>query len=137
MIASLQASATEAEADGTLPTSTDLAVQADAETDWYRFIEDRLTSIPEDEPVVIVFASGGGSRAAIFTALTLEFLARTHVGSLGQRQSPGEPSESRRSWADNIVLISAVSGGSLATAHFVARVRPAKREYIGIEIHQS
>ena len=137
MIASLQASATEAEADGTLPTSTDLAVQADAETDWYRFIEDRLTSIPEDEPVVIVFASGGGSRAAIFTALTLEFLARTHVGSLGQRQSPGEPSESRRSWADNIVLISAVSGGSLATAHFVARVHPAKREYIGIEIHQS
>jgi hypothetical protein len=55
-------------------------------------------------PVVIVAASGGGSRAAIYTAYTLE---RLH------RDTPEV--------ADHLQAISSVSGGSLASAAYVAR----------------
>jgi hypothetical protein len=77
---------------------------------WFDQFKARLASIPPAEgPVVFVAASGGGSRAAIFTALTLEALKRT----------PLNPQVGGRTWADNIVLISSVSGGSLATAYYV------------------
>ena len=42
-------------------------------------------------PVVFVAASGGGSRAAIFTALVLELLDQT-------------PFDSEKSWGDRILL---------------------------------
>lgn len=80
-------------------------------------LEARLRGIPENEPVVFVAASGGGSRAAIFTSLVYEFLARRPLATIG-----GDPStKAPRTWADNIVVVSSVSGGSLATAHFVER----------------
>lgn len=81
----------------------------------YHHLEMRIRSIPEETPIVLVAASGGGSRAAIFTSLVYELLAR--------RQLAEDPAATgkHRVWADNIVLISSVSGGSLATAHFVHR----------------
>jgi hypothetical protein len=79
-------------------------------------LETRIRGIPENEPVVFVAASGGGSRAAIFTSLVYEFLARRPVQASG-RSAQATP----RNWADNIVMVSSVSGGSLATAHFVER----------------
>lgn len=80
-------------------------------------LEARLRGIPENEPVVFVAASGGGSRAAIFTSLVYEFLARRPLATGGGDAATSPP----RTWADNIVAISSVSGGSLATAHFVER----------------
>ncbi|MGH7680078.1 MAG: patatin-like phospholipase family protein [Gemmatimonadaceae bacterium] len=57
-----------------------------------------------DGPVVVMAASGGGSRAAIFTARTLEALeARTPLV------------------AENLQAISSVSGGSLANAVYISR----------------
>jgi len=90
-------------------------------SDWY---DHALARLQGEGPAVIVVPSGGGSRAAIFTALVLECLARTPTpdwsppttgmdGSTVARQST--------SWADRIFLISSVSGGSLATAEYVAR----------------
>lgn len=55
-------------------------------------------------PVVIMAASGGGSRAAVYTALTLTHLERDFPEVAMQLQ-----------------LISSVSGGSLANAAYVAR----------------
>lgn len=52
-----------------------------------------------DQPSVIVAASGGGTRAALYTASALEGLAR--IGA-----------------ADDIVLVSGVSGGGVALADF-------------------
>jgi hypothetical protein len=74
---------------------------------WYNHMIKRLESLDEKEPAVFVAASGGGSRASIFTALVLEDLARRQLGDKG------------KSWADHIVLISSVSGGSLANAYYV------------------
>ena len=58
----------------------------------------------EGEPVVVLAASGGGSRAAIYTAKTLVSLAHD-----------------LRDVAKQLQAISSVSGGSLATAAYVAR----------------
>jgi hypothetical protein len=58
----------------------------------------------DGEPVVVMAASGGGSRAAIYTAYTLE---RLH------RELPDV--------AAHLQAISSVSGGSLASAAYVAR----------------
>ncbi len=60
---------------------------------------------PGNLPVVVMAASGGGSRAAIYAALTLD--------SLGSRAelSPVQ---------DNLHAISSVSGGSLTNAAYVA-----------------
>jgi hypothetical protein len=79
---------------------------------WPKYMLARVQTIPEGEPVVLVAAAGGGSRAAIFAGLVLESLAR-------------EPFPGRRpddTWADHIVLVSGVSGGSLGTAIFVHRL---------------
>src|SRR5580698_2791971 len=58
----------------------------------------------DNGPIVIMAASGGGSRAAIYTAFTLERLVRD------------EPDV-----ANHLQAISSVSGGSLAAAAYVAR----------------
>ena len=76
----------------------------------YDYLIERVQQTRPHEPVVFVAASGGGSRAAIFAALILEGLAREPI-------APGYP----KTWADQIVMISSVSGGSLASAHFVYR----------------
>jgi len=77
---------------------------------WYAAFGQRIRSIPEGEPVLLVAASGGGSRAAIFAGLAMEALARTPCGA-----REGDH------WARHVALISSVSGGSLATAQFVQR----------------
>jgi hypothetical protein len=89
---------------------------------WFQQFQARVESIPEGEgPVVLVAASGGGSRAAIFTGLALDALRRTPLDPTLDLGPPG----GRRTWADNVVLVSSVSGGSLATAWYVHRLGPA------------
>ena len=58
----------------------------------------------EGGPVVVMAASGGGSRAAVYTALTLEALHNARLDI-----------------ACSVQAISSVSGGSLANAAYVAR----------------
>jgi hypothetical protein len=102
-----------------------------AEADWLRYLDQRLDALPDDDgPVVLVAASGGGSRAAMFTALVLDAMM-THIdpqGDLvtvlpedaaipkGHVLSARDPK--RPMLRDRIALISGVSGGSLATAYF-------------------
>jgi hypothetical protein len=76
--------------------------------DWPRLFHQRIRQVPQGEPVVLVAASGGGSRAAIFAGLVLEALTREPF-----------PGDGSTSWGDHVVLISSVSGGSLGTARFV------------------
>lgn len=80
--------------------------------EWLDRFAERMDSVAADEPVILVAASGGGSRAAIFAALVLEALAREPYATVA---APN------RSWSDHVILITSVSGGSLATAHFVVR----------------
>ncbi len=88
---------------------------------WFGQLKDRIAAVPEGQgPVVLVAASGGGSRAAIFTALGLESLRRTPLDPA----EPLAPERRQRTWADNVVLLSSVSGGSLATAYYVQRLAP-------------
>jgi hypothetical protein len=90
---------------------------------WFEHLNSRIDAVPRAQPVMIVAASGGGSRAAIFTALVLETLARTPTETNAPFLDDGLAT-GQRTWADNVVLISSVSGGSLATAYHVA-ARPA------------
>jgi hypothetical protein len=58
-------------------------------------------------PVVVMIASGGGSRAAVFTGLTFQALnADSEIAEV----------------AENLHAISSVSGGSLANAAYIARL---------------
>jgi hypothetical protein len=91
---------------------------------WLGYLSERVDQVPTDQPVVLVAASGGGSRAAIFAALVLESLART---AIGPKESGEKEAKSERNWTDNIVLISSVSGGSLATAYHVAHKNSSDR----------
>ncbi len=72
---------------------------------------ERLTAqdwpYPGDDPVVLMAASGGGSRAAVYTALILKRLN-------GDKEL--------REIAKNLQAISSVSGGSLANAAYVTRL---------------
>ena len=68
----------------------------------------RITSGANNELLLIVTFSGGGTRAAAFAFGVLEALARTSV-DVG-----GEP----HPLLDEVDLISAVSGGSFTAAHF-------------------
>ena len=91
---------------------------------WFDHFLDRVRLIPPGEgPVVLVAASGGGSRAAIFTAATLEALRRTPLGMPLDPDQAVRAESRKRTWADNVVLISSVSGGSLATAQYVHRLQ--------------
>ena len=84
--------------------------QATAADEWPKLFLKRVQAVPAGEPILFVAASGGGSRAAIFADLVLEFLLREQTA----------PRKS--SWADHVVLISGVSGGSLGSATFVQRL---------------
>ncbi len=112
---------------------------------WYRHVLDRLDYIEEHAgagPVVIVAASGGGSRAALFTSLVLQALAEenfprlvtpprtqaagvisqlgaaTQLGPVGAASVAAPWGLWGGKWSDRVLLISSVSGGSLATADF-------------------
>ena len=65
------------------------------------------------EPVIFVAAAGGASRAAYWTASALGML-EDEARHAGPRGGPA------RRFADNIFVISSVSGGSLGAATFVA-----------------
>jgi hypothetical protein len=104
-----------------------------ATASWYDYLEKRIQATDPRRPVIFVAASGGGSRAALFTALVLEALAKEpFLDSEGKelRTGPdGKPRPASLTWADQIVLISGVSGGSLATAYYANRVtRPPEPE---------
>jgi hypothetical protein len=99
---------------GTLQSST-----TDSHS-WLKVLEKRLESI-ETGPVVLVSASGGGSRAALFTSLVLQHLAKEPID-----QTASTATSEHRTWSDNILLISSVSGGSLASARYAASPRTAK-----------
>jgi hypothetical protein len=58
---------------------------------------------PRQAPVVVLAASGGGSRAAIYTAYTLSMLHEEEFNEIGC----------------NLQAISSVSGGSLANAVYI------------------
>ncbi len=66
------------------------------------------------ETVVGLAASGGGSRAAYFAAAVLEEIRRSTI-----RVETAETPEAR-TLLDQLDVVSAVSGGSLAAAYFVA-----------------
>lgn len=111
---------------------------------WHRHMYDRIQKMPPG-PAVIVAASGGGSRAALFTALVLEGLTRTPMELLPflpsngaiesadadndddhladsvevRRASESASRSGESTWADHIALISGVSGGCLAAAYHV------------------
>ncbi|MGE3406195.1 MAG: patatin-like phospholipase family protein [Pirellulales bacterium] len=74
---------------------------------WYQSLLDRLDAVPGDQdcPYIFVAASGGGSRAALFTSLVYEHLSHVRIDG-------NEPDK-------HVAMISSVSGGSLASAHYV------------------
>lgn len=90
---------------------------------WYKAALARLARLPENDPVIFVAASGGGSRAAIFAGLVLETMALPPKEVLLplDGQAAFTPS-----WttplADSTFAISSVSGGSVAAAQYVASV---------------
>ena len=87
------------------------AAAEEASSRWFATLERRLRDLDANEPVVVVAASGGGSRAALFASLVYEEL---RDGQL----DPKLP----RPLARQVLLISSVSGGSLASAYFAAPV---------------
>ena len=87
---------------------------------WYADLETRLEKMPNG-PAVFVAASGGGSRAAMFTAMVLSMLHQEPMRVTDLNQSSGsDPSSlSQGTWGEHIVAISCVSGGTLAAARYV------------------
>jgi hypothetical protein len=87
---------------------------------WFDALRQRMHEVPGDAPAVFVAGSGGGSRAALFTALVLEGLRSMPTGT-------------GHTMDEQVVLISSVSGGSLATAYYVAPkpegYQPERREW--------
>ena len=73
--------------------------------------------LPVDPPGVIVgvAVSGGGSRAAMFSASVLHQLSTLDVGSGGRSESVLE----------KVTYLSSVSGGSLASAYYAMKKPPA------------
>lgn len=87
---------------------------------WLNAAQRRLASMPEG-PVVIVAASGGGSRAALFSGLVFELLQQTPMSLPPAKVRPkGMAPEKVGTWWDHVWMISSVSGGSLAAAEFAA-----------------
>jgi hypothetical protein len=121
--------------------SPTLPMDETIETIWFNALEDRLNHLPPG-PAIFVSASGGGARAAMFTALVLEAMRHTSSTGrpLGQEVTPPAPAagtpqgpplapSSPGSLADRIVLISSVSGGSLAAAYYVHQTFPHIRAF--------
>lgn len=132
----LSASAPTAQIDG------EAADDSERLEPWLEHLQGRLDAIPNDGmPVVLVAASGGGSRAALFTALVYEYLDRTPV----EYVSKDETRQYRVN--EHILLISSVSGGTLASACYVDSryadlrdaddgQRPVPRNFIRTEIEE-
>jgi hypothetical protein len=77
--------------------------------------------LPDEDLMVGLAVSGGGSRAATFAAGALEALAETPVRFKG----------STRSVLETVSYMSSVSGGSLATAYYVAKKPPKSESILG------
>jgi hypothetical protein len=84
----------------------------DSSLNWYQHMWERLEAIEKKGkgPIVVIAASGGGSRAALFTSLVLEGLDKEAFPDIKDNK-----------WSDRVLLVSSVSGGSLATAHLTFR----------------
>jgi hypothetical protein len=98
------------------PIPTDKNSTKDEESLWLTRLRariDRLDAKNPAGPVVFVAASGGGSRAALFTSLVLEYLNHKTI----QFDKAGPAVE----FGDHIALVSSVSGGSVATGYYYAR----------------
>jgi hypothetical protein len=80
--------------------------------EWAVHLLERIQKVPNNGPVVLVAAAGGGSRAAIFAGLVLESLAREPFGK-----------GNKKTWGNHVVLVSGVSGGSLGTARYIQGLR--------------
>ncbi len=114
---------------GTTPKQQEPATprNPNASTNWYDHFAARIESLDKGwpgepkAPVVLVAASGGGSRAAVFTALTLEMLEHQWLDQ-----------DLNRTWADHILMISGVSGGSLASAHYAHQLTDAVRSNVDV-----
>lgn len=78
-----------------------------------------FATLPEQDLLVGLAVSGGGSRAATFAAGAIEALAQIRVSDLGRE----------RSVIETITHMSSVSGGSLATAYYAVR-KPARSEAV-------
>ena len=76
---------------------------------------------PEQDLLVGLAISGGGSRAATFAAGALEALAETVV----------QQGQTNRSVLETVTYMSSVSGGSLATAYYVAKKPPKSEPVLG------
>jgi len=76
---------------------------------WYDAMLQRIEAMPGKGPVVLVAASGGGSRAALFAALAYEAMEALPL-------DPNDPQSP--TVGSHIVAISSVSGGSLASAWY-------------------
>ncbi|WP_197455392.1 patatin-like phospholipase family protein [Stieleria neptunia] len=109
---------------GTISDHEDGSQQVSAEkspppADFLAVLDERIRTTPEG-PVVMVAASGGGSRAALFTSLVLQMLATEPMADFPEaRRVELTDSVDQGTWGDHIVLISCVSGGSLASARYV------------------
>ena len=86
------------------------------ETSWVDAMQARIDGAPDqDGPLLLVAASGGGSRAALHATLVLEMLERTPVrGEIGEWDELSEDS-----LAEQVLLIPSVSGGSVGAAHWI------------------
>ncbi len=83
--------------------------------EWFNRMGSRIETMPPG-PILIVAASGGGSRAAMFTSMVLEALSHQEVGDAIGGVKPV--------LSQNVTLISAVSGGSLASAYYLHGLDP-------------
>jgi hypothetical protein len=88
--------------------------------EWFARLETRIKDGNPSGPVILVAASGGGSRAAMFASLVYEYL--DHVSFDGTPVAAGQSAMGR-----NVALMSGVSGGSLATAYYLARDDSGRR----------
>lgn len=118
----IQASVAQTAETQTAVTSAGADTSVPLDDKWYQAVENRVAAI-KPGPVVLVAASGGGSRAAAFTALVLRMLADEKFDLPDIKG--GTQGEDQGSWADHILMISAVSGGSLATARYVQSIGTA------------
>lgn len=85
-------------------------------------LDRRLAQLPASHPAIIVAAAGGGSRAAVFAAMTFALLDEPwpRFAKLTGVDLPDE--NPCRSPFDDILVVTAVSGGSVASAHALARI---------------
>lgn len=79
--------------------------------------------LPDQDFMVGLAVSGGGSRAATFAAAALEALA----------EIPVRVGTEKRSVLETVSYMSSVSGGSLATAYYVTRKPPRPEPMLGEE----